>query len=572
MTTEDPDWQATGAEDDMADDSSDIDQPSVVDAAIAQWFQELDRGTAPSQSEFIARFPHLTQQLTEFFADFNRFSAHQPARPVEADSSESASSAIDPSRTPTQLQTSDSERVVDEAFLTVSVRYFGDYELVREIARGGMGIVYEARQRSLNRPVALKMILAGRLATAAEVARFRREAEAAARLEHPGIVPIHEIGQHGDQHYFTMGLVDGQSLSAKLQERPLLPREAALLVRDVAIAVQFAHSRGVVHRDLKPSNILLGTSSGNSPGELPYSPRVTDFGLAKLARTDQSLTETGQILGTPSYMPPEQAAGLTDEIGPAADIYALGAVLYACLTGRPPFQSASALDTVKQVLERDPVSLRELDSTIPKDLETICLKCLEKSIPRRYATAQDVADELQRFLDGRPILARPVTSLERMGRWCRRNPLVASLSAAVALSLLAGIAVSSYLAWEKNQLAIRERNAKKRVPDPDPDRDRSAPRTGATQWNHGSGLEGRSHPEGRGRGVGAKSTRIGEDRTATGGKTPAVTLPRRLGQAPGTRRAAPDRRNGQDPRTSYPASRAVRSSRIRLVLLVGSAG
>ena len=222
-------------------------------------------------------------------------------------------------------------------------------------------------------------------------------------------------------------------------------REAAALIRDVALAVQYAHEKGVVHRDLKPSNILLAPRSDGShvrqnvgqtdghphSGECGYAPRITDFGLAKVTHADHSLTETGQILGTPSYMPPEQASGLTHIVGPAADIYSLGGVLYACLTGRPPFQAASVLDTVKQVLERDPVSLRDLNAAIPQDLETICLKCLEKSIPRCYPTAKAIADELQRYLDGHPIEARPVSRVERVWRWCRRNPVVASLTAGI---------------------------------------------------------------------------------------------------------------------------------------------
>lgn len=333
-----------------------------------------------------------------------------------------------------------------------SVRYLGDYELIREIARGGMGVVFEARQCSLNRPVALKMILSGQLASTEQVARFRREAEAVAQLDHPGIVPIYEVGLDGDQHYFSMGYVTGPSLSTRLQTGPLEPHEAARWLRDVAFAIQYAHERGVVHRDLKPSNILLSTTTDERTAEVIVTPRVTDFGLAKLAHSTQSITESGQILGTPSYMPPEQAAGLSGEVGAAADIYALGAVLYACLTGRPPFQSASAVDTVRQVLERDPVSVRELNVAIPADLETICMKCLEKSIPRRYATARDVGDELQRFLEQRPILARPIRQHDRLWRWCRRNPTVARLSLALTLSLLVGAIVSTVF-------ALRERTA-----------------------------------------------------------------------------------------------------------------
>ncbi|MCX7421313.1 MAG: protein kinase [Planctomycetia bacterium] len=433
---------------------------------------ELDfrvaRGEQPKVGDYAKRFPELSAEQLAAIVEVSRGRAGVSA---------SVGSAVPNADQPTILSPTDAVNAANESApgTLKRVRYFGDYELLREIARGGMGVVYEARQRSLNRPVALKMILSGQLASAEEVARFRREAEAAAQLEHSGIVPIFEIGTDGDQHYFTMGYVSGPSLSARLLERPLEPREAAALIRDVALAVQYAHERGVVHRDLKPSNILLAPRSDGShvrqnvgqpdvrphSGECGYTPRITDFGLAKVSHADHSLTETGQILGTPSYMPPEQASGLTHLIGPAADIYSLGAVLYACLTGRPPFQAASVLDTVRQVLERDPVSLRDLNAAIPQDLETICLKCLEKSIPRRYPTAQAVADELQRYLEGRPIDARPVSRRERVWRWCRRNPVVAGLSAAVAMSLLLGIAVSSYFAWQENKRAIAESDARR---------------------------------------------------------------------------------------------------------------
>ena len=223
------------------------------------------------------------------------------------------------------------------------IRYFGDYEIIREIARGGMGVVFEARQVSLNRTVALKMILAGQLANETDVKRFYTEAEAAANLDHPGIVPIFEVGQHEGQHYFSMGFVEGQSLAQRLADGPLPSREAAELIRRVSEAIEYAHQRGVIHRDLKPANILLD-QSGN--------PRVTDFGLAKKVQGDSGLTGSGQIMGTPSYMPPEQAGGKRGEVGPAADVYALGATLYALLTGRPPFQAATAMDTVIQVVER----------------------------------------------------------------------------------------------------------------------------------------------------------------------------------------------------------------------------
>jgi predicted Ser/Thr protein kinase len=228
-----------------------------------------------------------------------------------------------------------------EAAAPARVRYFGDYELLRELARGGMGVVFQARQVSLNRPVALKMILAGQLADEAAVRRFYIEAEAAANLDHPGIVPIYEVGQHEGQHYFSMGFVEGQSLAQKLANGPLPPREAAALMVKVCAAIEYAHQRGVIHRDLKPANILLDRG-GN--------PRVTDFGLARKLECDSGLTGSGQIMGTPSYMPPEQAGGRRGEIGPAADVYALGATLYALVTGRPPFQAATAMDTVLMLL------------------------------------------------------------------------------------------------------------------------------------------------------------------------------------------------------------------------------
>jgi serine/threonine protein kinase/WD40 repeat protein len=335
-------------------------------------------------------------------------------------------------------------------------RYFGEYELLAEIARGGMGVVYKARQVKLQRVVALKMILAGQLANAEDVQRFHAEAEAAAKLDHPGIVPIFEIGEHEGQHYFSMGFVEGASLAKKVAAGPLPPREAAELVQTVSEAIEYAHQKGIIHRDLKPGNVLL-----DSAGQ----PRVTDFGLAKQMHGDSGLTGTGQILGTPSYMPPEQASGKTEEIGPAADVYALGAILYCLLTGRPPFQAANAMDTLLQVLDQEPVPPRQLNPQVPLDLETIALKCLEKSPQRRYATARQVAEELGRYLKGLPILARPVGSGERMWRWCRRNPTVAGLMAAVAISLVAGTVISAYYEAEASDRATAESIQRQRADD-----------------------------------------------------------------------------------------------------------
>lgn len=313
------------------------------------------------------------------------------------------------------------------------VRYFGEYELLTEIARGGMGVVYRARQVRLNRVVALKMILAGQFAGQADVQRFHTEAEAAAQLDHPGIVPIYEVGEHEGHHFFTMGFVDGGSLASRLVEGPLAPREAALLVQQIAEAVQYAHEHGVIHRDLKPANILLDRTG---------QPRISDFGLAKNTRHDSGLTASGQVMGTPGYMPPEQASGNANQVQEVADVYSVGAILYALLTGRPPFQADTVIDTLMQVTEREPVAPSALNAKIPKDLETICLKCLEKDRRRRYPSARELAEELQRFLEGRPILARPVSVAERGWRLCRRHPAIAALTAGIAASLVIGTVVS----------------------------------------------------------------------------------------------------------------------------------
>jgi tetratricopeptide (TPR) repeat protein len=320
-----------------------------------------------------------------------------------------------------------------------------DYELVEEVARGGMGVVYRARQLSLNRTVAVKMILAGQFASDADVERFDLEVQAAAWLDHPNIVPIIEVGRWQGQRYFSMSFIDGVSLASRIAAGPLRPREAARLLLTVAEAVEYAHSRGIVHRDLKPANILI---------EADGRPHITDFGLAKRVRKDDALTATGQLIGTPSFMPPEQAMGKSGLTGALSDVYSLGAVLYAMLTGRPPFQAASAFDTVKQVLEQEPVAPRRLNPTVPRDLETVALKCLEKNPAKRYGSARDLAEELRRYLCGRPIVARPVKPLERAYRWCRRNPVVAAMASAVTLLLLAVTVVSTASAVRIDRLRL----------------------------------------------------------------------------------------------------------------------
>jgi tetratricopeptide (TPR) repeat protein len=305
------------------------------------------------------------------------------------------------------------------------------YDILGELGRGGMGVVYKARQRSLKRLVALKLILSGAGAGASELARFRAEAEAAARLQHPNVVQVYEIGEYDDRPYLALEFVEGGSLAHKLARAPLSAGEAAGLVEILARAVQGAHRRGVIHRDLKPANVLL-TADG--------VPKISDFGLAKRLDADVGQTHTGAILGTPSYMAPEQAEGKTGEVGPAADVYALGATLYELLTGRPPFKGASALDTLEQVRTQEPAAPRQLQPGVPRDLETICLKCLRKSPRERYISADELADDLRRFQEGKSVRARPIGRARRLARWCRRHPGVASLTAALVVIVVASLA------------------------------------------------------------------------------------------------------------------------------------
>jgi len=309
------------------------------------------------------------------------------------------------------------------------------YEVAAELGSGGAAVVYLARQLGLNRPVALKVLLAGSLATDPERLRLRREAEAVAALRHPNVIQIHEIGEHQGCVYLSLEYSSGGSLDRRIERHPLPPGEAAALVEQVAAGVQAAHDAGIVHRDLKPGNVLLAEDG---------TPKVTDFGLARQQAHALRLTRTGTVAGTPSYMAPEQVEPESERIGPATDVYGLGGILYECLTGRPPFSAPTTLETMRQVADIEVVSVRRLQAGVPRDLETICLKCLEKDPAKRYATARDLAADLARFRVGEPISARPTGPTERAWRWARRHPVVPLLALTLGVMTLS---VGGLMAW-----------------------------------------------------------------------------------------------------------------------------
>ena len=326
------------------------------------------------------------------------------------------------------------------------VRYFGDYEIRRELGRGGMGVVYEARQVSLNRMVALKMVKAGLLAGDDELRRFQNEVEAVALLDHPGLVPVYEVGEHGGQRYFSMKLVPGGSLVSLLDRYAADPKAAATLVAEAAEAMAHAHMRGILHRDMKPANILIDEQG---------HPHVTDFGLAKRIEADIEFTASGAILGTPAYMSPEQATGRRGSITTATDVYGLGAVLYALLTGKAPFGGDSVLETIDAVRNRPAEPPTRLNTHVPRDLETICLKCLEKDPRRRYSAAQALADDLRAWLGSRPIAARRVGAGERAWLWCKRNPWLAGAIGSTAAAVVAVAVISTVFAVEQTRAKNR---------------------------------------------------------------------------------------------------------------------
>src|SRR5262245_44247853 len=332
------------------------------------------------------------------------------------------------------------------------------YDIVDELGRGGMGVVYRAWQRALNRPVALKVVLAGEHADAWELGRFHAEAEAVARLDHPNIVQIYEVGEHDGLPYLALELLDGGSLAQHLARKPLSPRLAAELAETLARAVHYAHQRGVVHRDLKPANILL-VKNESIDGTTHHSPlttrqpKIVDFGLAK--RLDSvGATHTGQVLGTPSYMAPEQAAGRVRDIGVPTDVYALGAILYEMLTGRPPFRGATAPETMLQLLYDEALPVALLQATAPRDVPTICLTFVRKEPERRYASAGDLADDLRRFLAGEPVRARPIGLAERGLKWANRNRAQAALFVGAMIVLVGALFAGAY--YQRQRTAFRE--------------------------------------------------------------------------------------------------------------------
>jgi WD40 repeat protein/serine/threonine protein kinase len=353
------------------------------------------------------------------------------------------------------------------------------YEILGELGRGGMGVVYRAKQVGANRLVALKMILAGEHSGSQELTRFRTEIEAAARLQHPHIVQIYEVGESHGLPFFSMELVEGGRLDSRLDGRPLAPRQAARLVETLAAAVHTAHERGIVHRDLKPANILLQRKcEGHNPeGEktdggqgsafqfqlADCEPKIADFGLAKRMDRGKGPTRSGTVLGTPSYMAPEQAEGRTGEVGRAADVYALGAVLYEMLTGRPPFQGQTDLDTLMQVIDAEPVPPSRLQPAVSWDVEAICLKCLRKEPRKRYPSALDLAEDLRRFREHQPVRARPLRRVERLGHWCRRNPALAAAVGVAATALVAVAALGLIMAVNAYNAAESIRHEEERT-------------------------------------------------------------------------------------------------------------
>jgi len=430
---------------------SDIRQPeNELDEVFLEYLRRMDQA-AVDPEEFLAAHEHLAGDLRELIATAAR--VEQMAGPMLGSGVDrsSESSHIDAASAETVVVPPGTERNAGQSGSGFVGTSFGNYQILEELGRGGMGVVYKARQTGMARDVALKMIRSGRLAAESDVQRFYLEAKAAGRLNHHSIVDVYEVGEIDGHHFFSMEYVAGCDLARYAKQHDLSFSQIAKLIRQVVEAVDFAHQHGVLHRDLKPSNILVDAEG---------CPRITDFGLAKDLESGDQLTSSGSTLGTPSYMPPEQAQARRDEITCRSDVYSLGAILYVLLTGRPPFRADSHLDTLIAVIEDDPVPPRQHSSECPPDLEAICLKCLQKDPAARYATAQEMAEDLTQFIRGESVTARRSRLHRRVWRWLRNVPLVAALlgrkrirptpwqvrgqwiAVAVALAAVAGI-----LAW-----------------------------------------------------------------------------------------------------------------------------
>ena len=411
------------------------DLEAQLDEVIAGYLRALQAGEPANIDLWVQDHPQLADELREFFADHRR--VEHLAQRMRAASTEQ-----------TGLERE-------------HIKYLGDYELLGEIARGGMGIVYRARQVSVNRSVALKVILAGQLASKEDVLRFHNEAELAANLDHPNVVPLYEVGEHRGQHFYSMKLLNGGSLSTRRTEYADRPYDVARLMMKITKAVQYAHERGLLHRDLKPSNVLLDGSA---------EPFVTDFGLAKRIvigeehKPSADLTHSGAIVGTPAYAAPEQLRG-EKTLTTSTDIYGLGAILYYLLTGEPPLGDRDTLELLRDAQSIEPTPPRITNPTTPKDLETICMKCLEKDPRKRYPSAKALARDLERFNNHEPIEARAITLPERLWRWSKRNPALACSLAVLLFVLLGGITASAGFALQAQQLALRERQARVQAED-----------------------------------------------------------------------------------------------------------
>jgi tRNA A-37 threonylcarbamoyl transferase component Bud32 len=393
------------------------------------------RGERPQVEEYRLRLPSYPGVVDAALAALRMATPQAPPAP----------SVVGVQPTVPSRAASPAGQVLSSACLNVP-----GYEILDELGRGGMGVVYKARHLQLNRIVALKMVLGGGHASREERERFLVEAKAVAALHHANIVQVHDFGQHDGMPYMALEFINGGSVNSRLRDNPLQPHEAASLVEQLAHGLAAAHAKDIVHRDLKPHNVLLAVPDGCDPSQAPLTdctPKVTDFGLAKRVAAEpadaaEGLTVTGAIMGTPSYMAPEQAEGKSNLIGPLADVYALGAILYECLTGRPPFRGPTALETIRQAVNEEPVRVRQLQPHCPRDLETICHMCLRKEPARRYGSANALAEDLRRYRAGEPILARPVGRLERGWKWVKRRPVPAGLLSVTVLLLLALVALS----------------------------------------------------------------------------------------------------------------------------------